>query len=58
MYQFDTSTGYSLPRFEQINYAGLTQLPIVHGRFGPDRSIGSCKNQPTLVRPYGHKVVR
>ena len=49
MYQIDTSTGYSLPRFEQIGYAGLTQLPIAHGRFGPDRPIGNSQNQPTPI---------
>lgn len=57
MYQIDTSTGYSLPRFEQIGDAGLTQLPIAHGHFGPDRPIGNNQNQPTLIRSYGHKVV-
>jgi hypothetical protein len=36
MYQIDTSTGYSLLGVEQIGYVGLTQLPIVNGRFSPD----------------------
>jgi hypothetical protein len=58
MYQIDTSTGYSLPRFEQIGGAGLTQLPIAHGRFGPDRPIGNSQNQPTPKSSLGHKVVR
>ena len=43
MYQIDTSTGYSLPRFEQINYAGLTQLSIFHGRFSPTLSIATVR---------------
>jgi hypothetical protein len=58
MYQIDTSTGYSLPRFEQIGDAGLTQLPIAHGRFGPDRPNDNVQNQPRLISSKGHKVVR
>lgn len=49
MYQIDTSTGYSLPRFEQIGDVGLTQVPIVHGRFGPDWPNDNCQNQPTPI---------
>ena len=31
MYQIDTSTGYSLPVFEQTDYVGQTQSPQING---------------------------
>lgn len=36
MYQTDTSTGYSLPEYQQIGCAGLTQLPMAGASFGPN----------------------
>lgn len=50
MYQIDTSTGYSLHKYQQIGFAGLTQLHTVDAPFGPNGPMAQGQNQPTLVR--------